>query len=149
MVRSALVMTLAVAVATTACAGSDSPGRAGEAESVTVAAPALDAATFDTVAWTSGEAALTRGAEVYVWACADCHGAKGAGDAAFVRDGETLQPPSFLVSDWRYADDSYGLRGKVFEGGETGMPHWGVRRMQPRDIVAVDLYIRETLRNGR
>jgi hypothetical protein len=36
----------------------------------------------------------------------------------------------------------------VFVGNALGMPHWGLREMRPRDIVAVERYIRLELREG-
>ena len=52
-----------------------------------------------------------------------------------------------LVPDWAF-DDADALHRKVFVGNTLGMPHWGLRQMRPRDIVAVERYIRAELREG-
>ena len=90
--------------------------------------------------------ALARGRDVFAWACAECHGPGGAGDGGRVIDGDTLRPPSFLAADWQYANDPEALHHRVFIGNASGMPHWGIRQMRPRDIVAVERYIRLELR---
>lgn len=116
------------------------------ADTVAAAEVAYAPAAFDTVVWSSDSAAYERGANVFAWACADCHGPEGRGDGGRVVAGDTLRPPSFLEDDWEYARDVDALHRKIFVGNTLGMPHWGLRRMRPRDIVAVEKYIREVLR---
>lgn len=122
------------------------PGPAGE--ETARAAVAYDPAAYDTVRWASDEEALTRGRDIFNWACAECHGPEGRGDGGRVVDGDTLRPPSFLDPGWPYADDPDALHQKVFVGNDLGMPHWGLRQMRPRDIVAVERYIRLELRSA-
>jgi mono/diheme cytochrome c family protein len=108
---------------------------------------AYDPAAFDTIRWDSDSTALARGSDVFKWACAECHGVAGKGDARFVNErGDTLRPPSFVQPGWRFADDRNGLRRQIFIGNTQGMPHWGLRRVEPRDIDAVARYIQIVLR---
>ena len=116
-------------------------------EETTRADLVYDPAAYDTVVWASDEEAVARGRDIFQWACAECHGTGGAGDGGRVIDGDTLRPPSFLTPDWEYAEDPDALHRKVFVGNELGMPHWGLRQMRPRDIVAVERYIRVGLRS--
>lgn len=128
------------------CAGDgDDPDAAPPANDVSAAEARYDRAAFDTVAWESEEAALVRGEEVWRYACAQCHGPAGAGDGGFVQEGDTLRPPSFLVPGWRFAADREGLIHQVYVGTDQAMPHWGLRRMRPRDIDAVTRYIQQQL----
>lgn len=119
-----------------------------EAELVEMARAAYDPFDYDTVKWASHDEAVTRGRDVFKWACAECHGAEGRGDGGRVIDGDTLRPPSMLRAGWAYADDPGALRARIFTGNTLGMPHWGLREMQPRDIVALERYIRYGLRSG-
>lgn len=130
-----------------ACGEAPEPQARTEADLVAQAAIVYDPAAYDTVTWASHEEAIARGRDIFAWACAECHGPRGAGDGGRVVDGDTLRPPSFLADDWAY-DDADALHRKVFVGNELGMPHWGLRQMRPRDIVAVERYIREELRRG-
>jgi mono/diheme cytochrome c family protein len=107
-----------------------------------VAERQYDPAAYDTVTWASDSAAIARGADIFKWVCAECHGEQGRGDGGRVIDGDTIRPPSFHQTDWPYADDPDALHRKVFVGNTLGMPHWGMRQMRPRDIVAVEKYIR-------
>jgi cytochrome c len=114
-----------------------------------VAQAEIPAATFDTVIWQSEAAAVTRGADVFKWACARCHGPKGRGNGGAVVQGDTIHPPSFLEGDWRFANDPMGLRRKIYMGNNRGMPHWGDLGLQARDVVALELYIRKSLRTEK
>lgn len=102
-------------------------------------------ATYDTLSWESEQAAIDRGRDIFAWACADCHGEEGRGDGGRVIDGDTIRPPSFQQTDWPFGDDPAALHRKVFVGNDLGMPHWGLRQMRPRDVVAVERYIRHEL----
>lgn len=102
-------------------------------------------AGYDTVSWESEQAAIDRGRDIFAWTCADCHGEEGRGDGGRVINGDTIRPPSFHLEEWPYADDPAALRRKVFMGNDLGMPHWGLRQMRPRDVVAVERYIRHEL----
>lgn len=117
------------------------------ADTVQEAIREYDPALFDTVKWASDSLALARGADVFKWACSTCHGPEGRGNGGYVLNGDTLHPPSFLEPDWRFARDSMGLRRRIFIGNGRGMPHWGLRHMEPRDIVAVQRYILYRLRS--
>ena len=128
------------------CEPAPEPGETGEAAIVEQASRAYSAAAYDTVRWASEEEAIARGRDIFKWACAECHGPEGRGDGGRVVDGDTIRPPSFQADDWPYADDPDALHRKVFIGNDLGMPHWGLRQMRPRDIVAVERYIRMELR---
>jgi mono/diheme cytochrome c family protein len=139
---TALPATLAVALAASACELERTPDARPDTRQTAVAEQRYDPATFDTVVWASQEAAVERGREIYSWVCADCHGPEGHGDGGRVVDGDTIRPPSFHRADWAYEADAQALHRKVFVGNELGMPHWGLRLMRPRDIVALEQYIR-------
>jgi mono/diheme cytochrome c family protein len=109
---------------------------------VATAEQQYDPAAFDSVNWASDSAAIARGRDIFTWACAECHGEGGRGDGGRVIDGDTIRPPSFHRENWEYADDPDALHEKVFVGNTLGMPHWGLRQMRPRDVVAVERYIR-------
>ena len=113
-----------------------------QAEETAQAVQEYNPAAYDTVVWASDSAAIARGRDIFKWACAECHGEEGRGDGGRVIDGDTLHPPSFHQEDWAYADDPDALHRRVFVGNMLGMPHWGLRQMRPRDIVAVERYIR-------
>lgn len=149
-----LVSVLSVTLAAVACGPSEEE-RAAEAEATYTAAQAdtmmlvesmYDPAAFDTIDWETPADRLDRGAFVWSFSCEKCHGASGVGDARFVLRGDTLQPPSFLAEDWRFADDPAALRKQIFTGTAEGMPHWGLYGLKFRDIEAVSTYILESLR---
>lgn len=140
--RIALTAGLGLIIATAACELQRAPERQSEVTETARAEDRYDPATFDTVVWASQEAAVERGREIYGWVCADCHGPEGRGDGGRVIDGDTIRPPSFHRVDWPYAEQPEELHHKVFIGNELGMPHWGLRLMRPRDIVALEQYIR-------
>lgn len=136
---------LAMVMAVAACDSGEEGPPATEADVVAEAGDVYDPAAYDTVRWASDSAAVDRGRDIFKWACAECHGEEGRGDGGRVIDGDTIRPPSFHQDDWPYADDPDALHRKVFVGNELGMPHWGLRQMRPRDIVAVERYIRVEL----
>ncbi len=128
-----------------AAAGQQSKGQAGPppnaADTVEVAAAEFAPAAFDTVKWASDSVRLARGADVFKWGCAECHGPSGHGDGGKVVNGDTLRPPNFHEAAWHLADDTQAVRKKVYSGNVRGMPHWGLRRMELRDIDAVSAYV--------
>lgn len=124
------------------CEAEPEEARPTQAEEVATAERQYDPAAFDTVSWASDSAAIARGRDIFSWACAECHGEQGRGDGGRVIDGDTIRPPSFQRENWEYADDPDALHEKVFVGNTLGMPHWGLRQMRPRDVVAVERYIR-------
>jgi len=147
-------------VLATACGGDSvdrnaaaDEARRAAADTVRMAQEAYDPAVFDTIHWAADSLALKRGAVVWSFSCSKCHGATGLGDGGFVAQGDTLRPPSFLRSDWRFDSDLDGLRRYIFAGNEKGMPHWGLVGLKPSDIDAVARYIDDFLRlpakNGR
>ena len=144
------VAVIACAASVTACSGgADEPPidrAAVHADSVMLADSMYDPAAFDTIIWDSAGADIARGAVVFSYSCAKCHGEAGLGDGGFVQGGDTLRPPSFVVPDWRFAEDRDGLRRQVFTGTAQGMPHWGFYGLKYRDIDAVAAYIQEELR---
>ncbi len=105
----------------------------------------FDTALFDSIGWVSDREARSRGATVYSYSCAKCHGPKGAGDGGYRHEGRLVRPPSFLALDWRFAEDRAGLRAAIHGGSEGRMPHWGRAGLTPRDIDAVAEYIRDEL----
>ena len=140
-------------LATVACAGEAPPAdepnsMAAALDTLRTAQAAYDPAAFDTIEWESPQAAAERGAVVFRFSCEKCHGSQGYGDGGFVIDGDTVRPPSFREPDWRFADDHEGLREQIFVGTAAGMPHWGLEGLKPRDIDAVAIHLRETLRGG-
>ena len=140
-VSAAVATVLAVA----GCEPQADGGASQAADETAVAARQYDPAAYDTVEWASDSAAITRGRDIFKWVCAECHGDTGRGDGGRVIDGDTIRPQSFHQEDWPYAEDPDALHRKVFVGNRLGMPHWGLRQMRPRDIVAVERYIRMEL----
>ena len=130
--------------------GGDAPAPAdagGGEEAEVLAAAVIDPALFDSIAWPDPGAAVQRGATVYMYSCAKCHGDRGAGDGNYRLNGRLLRPPSFRPLDWQYGDDIAGLREAVYLGSNRGMPHWGNAGLPARDIDAVARYITEGLRS--
>ncbi len=128
------------------------PAQSGEhaqptsTDTVALAQAEFDPAAFDTVKWASDSLRLARGADVFKWACSECHGPQGHGDGGKVSpQGDTLRPPDFHARDWRLASDTTEVERKVFTGNVRGMPHWGLRRMEFRDVDAVAHYILTSL----
>lgn len=124
----------------------DSTTRLAAQDTVAYAQATFDPAAFDTIRWVDDSAHFARGADVYRWACATCHGPTGKGDGGAVFNGDTIHPPSFVNPEWRFAKDEMGLRKRIFVGNARGMPHWGLRGTQPGDIMAVEKYILFKLR---
>jgi mono/diheme cytochrome c family protein len=133
-----------------ACSGEAPPEEVPQgpsrADSVELAQKTFDAAVFDTIVWESDQAAIDRGGLVYRISCSKCHGDGGRGNGNFVARGDTLRPPSFLTTDWRFADDDMGLRQAIFSGNVEGMPYWGLVGLGYRDVDSVSRYISGYLR---
>jgi len=111
------------------------------ADTVAVATAEFAPAAFDTVKWASDSLRLARGADVFKWGCAECHGPSGHGDGGKVINGVPLRPPNFHDAAWHLAGDTEAVRKKVYSGNVQGMPHWGLRRMELRDVDAVSAYV--------
>lgn len=143
-----LLLTLPLVVA--ACGGgrADDDGvETGETE--TVPAAVIDLAVFDSIGWTDDAVALDRGATVYAYSCARCHGDTGAGDGRYRLQGRLLRPPSFRAADWEFANDFEGLREAILTGDRTrGMPCWSDAGLPARDVDAVARYITRRLWAG-
>lgn len=145
--RRAISLVLSLALLGTFGCGSDNQSRLGSgAASIDIAQPPFDAAVFDTITWNSNEQFLAHGQAVYEANCKKCHGPTGAGEGGYIYGGQTLQPPSWLVADWRFADDPIGLRRYIYSGSVGGMPYWGLAGADYRDVDAVANYIVEVLR---
>ena len=141
---------LALALVAAGCGGGEPAEDTSEAapDSLALAQEAFDAAMFDTVTWETDTEAEERGAVVYQYSCRKCHGERGLGDADFVRQGDTLRPPSFREPDWTFAQDKAGLMEQVFVGNAEGMPHWGLAGLKAKDVDAVATYILNVLLTG-
>ena len=122
------------------------PQQTTRADSVAIADSVFDATAFDTISWESSQEAIERGGLVFRISCSKCHGDGGRGNGNFVVAGDTLRPPSFLATDWRFVDDAVGLRRYIFSGNVAGMPYWGLVGLKYRDVDAVARYITEFLR---
>ncbi len=105
----------------------------------------FDASVFDTVTWETPQKRADRGAQVYTFSCARCHGDDGLGDAGFVMAGDTLRPPSFREPTWPLAGDENAIRRAIFVGTKEGMPHWGLEGLKAEAVDAVAAYILEGL----
>jgi mono/diheme cytochrome c family protein len=143
-----LALLLAIPLVTLSCGGEPQGQSQTQVapDSTSLAQAAYDPTLFDTITWKDQAAALERGKVVYQFSCLKCHGETGLGDAAWVRGGDTLHPPSFRAADWPYAQDKDGLRRQVFVGTAEGMPHWGLVGLKPRDLEGVAIYIIEGMR---
>ncbi len=142
--RFGLIVLSAATIAGCGKAGpaSKAAGEPSAADTEAVAQARFDPAAFDTLRWASDSLRLARGADVFKWACAECHGPTGHGDGGKVTPrGDTLRPPDFHDAAWRLAGDTEAVRRKVFAGNVRGMPHWGLRKMEARDIDAVAAYV--------
>jgi mono/diheme cytochrome c family protein len=118
-------------------------------EAETPPAAIIDAAVFDSIGWENDAVAIDRGATVYAYSCARCHGDSGAGNGNYRLQGRLLRPPSFRTEDWQYANDLEGLRHAIFAGNrEKGMPCWSDAGLAPRDADAVARYITRRLWAG-
>ncbi|MCA9736508.1 MAG: c-type cytochrome [Gemmatimonadota bacterium] len=136
-------------VSALACANESpgpSPAETLALDTLRTAEAAYDPAAFDSISWENPAAANERGAVVFRFSCEKCHGPRGYGDGGFVSRGDTVRPPSFRESDWRFVEDHEGLRRHIFVGTADGMPHWGLEGLKPRDVDAVAHYLREGLR---
>ncbi|MDA0313650.1 MAG: c-type cytochrome [Gemmatimonadetes bacterium] len=118
------------------------------ADSVGIASMAFQPAAFDTIAWETRQLAIDRGSVVFSISCSKCHGESARGNGGFVFQGDTLRPPSFMATDWRFTDDPMGLRKQIFMGNVAGMPYWGLVGLKYRDIDAVSVFITELLRTN-
>lgn len=129
-----------------ACAGDVPETSSGDAiEASMLEGSLFDSALFDSIDWNSDRDARSRGATVYSYSCAKCHGVKGAGDGGYRQQGRLVRPPSFRALDWRFAEDPVGLREAIYGGSDGRMPHWGRAGLTPRDVDAVAKYIQEEL----
>ena len=100
---------------------------------------------FDTIQWTTEEARLMRGNEVFAESCRRCHGPLGKGDGETAR-AEKLAVPSLVLRDWRYGTSPDSVRRRVFMGHYPEMRTWGLAGLSQRDIDGVAYYIVHQLR---
>jgi mono/diheme cytochrome c family protein len=145
--RRAIFMVLSLALLGTWACGSDNQSQAvaGAAKLGFAQAP-FDATVFDTLTWSSHDQLLAYGESVFNANCKKCHGPTGAGEGGYIYGGQSVEPPSFLVLNWRFANDPIGLRRYIYSGSVGGMPYWGLTGADYRDIDAVADYIVEVLR---
>ena len=156
--RSAGVAFILGTAALVACGGGAEEGPSQEeveamameaqVDSIEAALAMLSPEAWDTIQWESDQVALERGTVVFQFSCSKCHGERGAGDGGFVQGGDTIQPPTFLTADWRFAGDHEGLREHIWAGTVNGMPHWGHHGLKFRDVDAVARYINRGLRRA-
>lgn len=145
--RRAIFLVLSFALIGTWACGSDNQSQTTSgAATIGIAQAPFDAAVFDTLTWSSPEQRIAYGQAVFDANCKKCHGPTGGGEGGYIYGGQNLEPPSFLVLDWRFADDPIGLRSYVYSGSVGGMPYWGLTGANYRDIDAVADYIVEVLR---
>jgi mono/diheme cytochrome c family protein len=143
--RSAVVLAVALAAAgLTACQDHEFHPPPAE-ERVSSADSMYSPALFDSVTWESPEARVEAGNLVFADECRRCHGAVGRGDTEYA-EGQELDVPSLVEADWELAGDLEEVRRRVFIGHITGMPSWGLNRLEPRQIDAAAFYIMEQLR---
>jgi mono/diheme cytochrome c family protein len=131
-----------------ACAGEPQENvdvQASGADTVAMALETYSPAMFDSITWAADTAQTNRGAVVWMFSCRKCHGDTGHGDGGWVIEGDTLRPPSFQTAGWRFASDRTELIKYIYAGNASGMPHWGVVGLKPRDIDAVAAYIQTML----
>lgn len=142
------LMALLLPLVLSACAGEPQESMetdTADADSVAMALAEFTPAMFDTIAWKADTAQTNRGAVVWMFSCRKCHGDTGHGDGGWVMDGDTLHPPSFHAAGWRFASSREDLLRYIYAGNASGMPHWGVVGLKPRDIDAVTAYIQKQL----
>jgi len=145
--RIALLLPLALATVTCGPSAEDQAAAAAAAAAAVedslqaVSMAAYDASVFDTLTWESPEKRMERGQQVYNFSCSRCHGPTGLGDAGFVRQGDTLRPPSFQEPTWAMAGDIDAIRRAIAVGTAEGMPHWGLEGLKPEAVDAVAAFI--------
>jgi mono/diheme cytochrome c family protein len=145
--RRAIFMMLGSALLAVAACSSDNESQAvSSALSVDIQRPPFDATVFDTLTWSSKEELLARGQAVFEANCEKCHGPTGGGEEGFTYNGLSYTPPSWLVADWRFANDPIGLRQYIYSGSVGDMPYWGLAGVSYRDLDAVSNYIVNVLR---
>ena len=142
---------LAAVFVTAACGEAPEPEQSGPsaADSVAAAMAQFDPAGFDTITWENHDEAVVRGSVVFSYSCARCHGRHGEGDGGFVTQGDTLRPPDFTVTDWRFLEDMEGLREFIYVGAVGGMPHWGLEGLKYKDVDAVAKFLVDGLNRGQ
>jgi len=137
-----------------ACGGGGQDQTPVRPDSVAMALEQYSPAVFDTITWATDTAQTNRGAVVWSFSCVKCHGETGHGDAKMVVDADpeqpgmqpdTIVPPDFHMTDWRFRNDKEGLIKYIFSGNEKRMPHWGIVGLPPRDVDAVATYIQKML----
>ena len=144
--RRAIVLLLSLSViGIWACDSDRAPQLPGGAVAG-VAPPPFDAMAFEGITWASQAETLEHGQAVFEANCQKCHGVTGAGEGGYIFGGQSLQPPSWIVADWRLADDPVALRSYIYSGSVGGMPYWGLTGVSYRDIDAVADYIVYVLR---
>lgn len=76
--------------------------------------------------------------------CRRCHGPLGRGDTEYAR-ARGVEVPSLVEPDWPLAElDS--VRRAIYVGHEAGMPTFGARDLDSREIDAAAAYVLLTLR---
>jgi len=102
-------------------------------------------ARFDSIQWSSADARLAEGNNVYAAKCRKCHGPTGEGATEYAQE-QKLAPPSLVAPDWKYAGSIDSVRHRIFVGHASGMPSFGIGAISPREIDAAAHYVLEQLR---
>lgn len=143
--RPALLLALAVAAAALGCDGEkefEPPDREAQVEEARASYPA---AIFDTLSWPSDSARLLTGNEIFASVCRKCHGYDGRGGTEYDRVHD-LRVPSLVDSVGVDARGIDPVRRRVYAGHATGMPSFGVYRLEPRQVDAAAAYVVRVLR---
>lgn len=142
-----VALALMIPLLAAACGKGAAPAdqQAAGPDSVGMALAQYSPAIFDSIQWKGDSAQINRGAVVWTFSCRKCHGETGAGDAKFVVENDTIVPPDFHTTGWRFLSDSEGLRKYIYAGNDKKMPHWGIEGLKARDVDAVTGYIIKVL----
>lgn len=128
-----------------ACGGDkefEPPDREAQVEEARRSYPA---AVFDTLGWPSDSVRVQGGNEVFAAECRKCHGYDGRGDTEYTR-AHDIRAPSLVDSVGVDARGIDAVRRRIYAGHASGMPSFGVFKLEPRQVDAVAAYVVRVLR---